>query len=186
MLSFHFSKKQRGSAFLEGTDPQLAHSSNLIQTLWKVSWGQERLQLPKVILPMRTDNHTNLSPFSPWLVIKVQTIACQECLRTKVSEAASSRVASSADYPERLHFFKFQTASKQFLSLRYWPKHSKGFAETFHSKADTKALIHFTLSWTERLDYTDHCTCASASLFHSLESTLGSQAVPGTHRSFQP
>jgi hypothetical protein len=51
MLSLHFSKEQRVSAFLEKTDSQVAHSSYFIQTSYKVNWGWERFQIPRLSCP---------------------------------------------------------------------------------------------------------------------------------------
>jgi hypothetical protein len=46
-----FSEGAESSTFLEKTDTQLAHSSFLIQTLYKINWGWERFQLPKLSCP---------------------------------------------------------------------------------------------------------------------------------------
>jgi hypothetical protein len=46
-----FPKEQRSSAFLGKTDTQVAHSGYFIQTLYKVNWGWERFQLPKLSCP---------------------------------------------------------------------------------------------------------------------------------------
>jgi hypothetical protein len=55
---------RRGSAFLGKTDTQLAHSSYFIQTLYKVSWGWERFQLPRVLALAARENRQQISvPF---------------------------------------------------------------------------------------------------------------------------
>ena len=59
-----FSKEQRGSAVLGKTDTQLAHSSYFIQTSYKVSWGWERFQLPRVLALAARENRQQISvPF---------------------------------------------------------------------------------------------------------------------------
>ena len=53
-------------------------------------------------------------------------------------------VVPSADSLEK-HFFKMQTIQNSFSVSIDRPKHSKGFAETFHSKPDTKVLLYISL-----------------------------------------
>lgn len=70
---------------------------------------------------------------------------CQECLRMKVSTAASSHIAKVQTL-QRIKLYKISTVSKQFIILYWWTKHVKGFAETFLSKPDTKTLLDIFLT----------------------------------------
>jgi hypothetical protein len=119
------------------------------------------------LLPREKKTQTILSPYWPRLAIirSKNSQVCQECSRTKVYTAIS---CISADFPERQHFFKVQTVSKQVLCL-YWLSQTwqrlcwntslkarhKDF--TFHLKPEIKDLLHMSLqlsrsgflAWTE-------------------------------------
>lgn len=140
MLSLHFLEEQ-SRLTLEKTDTQLAHSTYILQTLYKVNWGWERFQVPKFSCPCclrEQTTHTSLSPFDH---------GQNQRKNSRFARSWYSRGHQVQDFQRDNISLRVKQSRNSFSAFTDSLRHSKDFAETFHLQPDTKALRYMSLQF---------------------------------------